>query len=216
LLSRGVGKHLNIEEKMHDYLKKTFGCTDFKAGQKEVIQNLLTDHSTVAILPTGMGKSLCYQFYGKDAQQTILNNSPLLSLMQHQVEQLQHNGEKRVVAINSNLKCQEKKQVLQNLANFSFIYLAPEMLRNEEVLRALSSIHIGLLVIDEAHCISAWGPDFRPDYLKLGQVRSQLNDPLTLAVTATATDPALKDMLSSLNLSANTKVIRHSVDRPNI
>ncbi|MBN7275304.1 RecQ family ATP-dependent DNA helicase [Ligilactobacillus pobuzihii] len=207
---------MNIEKKMHDYLKKTFGFTDFKVGQKEVIQNLLTDHSTVAILPTGTGKSLCYQFYGKYTQQTVLIISPLLSLMQDQVEQLRLNGEKRVVAINSNLKFQEKKQVLRNLAHFSFIYLAPEMLRNEDVLRALSSIHIGLLVIDEAHCISAWGPDFRPDYLKLGQVRSQLNDPLTLAVTATATDRVLKDMLSSLNLSANTKVIRHSVDRPNI
>src|SRR5699024_2614385 len=86
LLSRGVGKHLNIEEKMHDYLKKTFGFTDFKAGQKEVIQNLLTDHSTVAILPTGTGKSLCYQFYGKYTQQTVLIISPLLSLMQDQVE----------------------------------------------------------------------------------------------------------------------------------
>lgn len=205
-----------MNEKLYEYLKNNFGFSSFKPGQQDVITNLLNKRSTVAVLPTGTGKSLCYQFFGRYTQKTVLVVSPLLSLMQDQVEQLRLHGEKRVVAINSNLRFQEKQQVLHNLDQYSFIYLAPEMLRNEEVIRAFDSIDLGLLVIDEAHCISAWGPDFRPDYLQLGKVRHQLGDPLTLAVTATATKMVLKDLFSLLELPNDTRLIRHSVDRPNI
>lgn len=216
MLSRGVIKQLSTNKELYAYLKETFGFLTFKPGQKDVITNLLKARSTVAVLPTGTGKSLCYQFFGKYTQQTVLVVSPLLSLMQDQVEQLRLNGEKRVVAINSNLKFQEKQQVLKSLGQYSFIYLAPEMLRNEDVIKAFDHIKIGLLVIDEAHCISAWGPDFRPDYLQLGKIRHRLGDPLTLAVTATATNRVLKDIVTLLRLPANAQVIKHSVDRPNI
>lgn len=198
------------------YLKKRFGFSDFKAGQKQVIENLLAGNSTIAILPTGTGKSLCYQFFGEYTHQTVVIISPLLSLMQDQVEQLRLQGEKKVIAINSNLSFQDKKQVLTHLNNYTFIYLAPEMLRNVDVLQAFKQLKIGLLVIDEAHCISAWGPDFRPDYLQLGHIRHQLGEPLTLAVTATATQRVLQDMTNLLKLPANYKLIQHSVDRPNI
>ncbi|GBG94857.1 ATP-dependent DNA helicase RecQ [Ligilactobacillus salitolerans] len=204
------------EKELYAHLKQEFGFTRFKAGQKQVIQRLLAGGSTVAILPTGTGKSLCYQFVGTYTNQTVLIISPLLSLMQDQVEQLRLKGEKRVVALNSNLSYAAKKQILANLHQYLFIYLAPEMLNNPVVLAALTDIDLGLLVVDEAHCISAWGPDFRPDYLQLGKLRQKLGFPVTLALTATATKRVTSDMMRSLKLGRKVKVIRNSVDRPNI
>ncbi|HIW88366.1 RecQ family ATP-dependent DNA helicase [Ligilactobacillus pabuli] len=212
----GLVNKVNVEHELHHFLQQKFGFTEFKAGQEEVITSLLNNRSTVAILPTGTGKSLCYQFFGEYTKQPVVIISPLLSLMQDQVEQLRLQGEKRVVALNSNLSFQDKRQVLEQLNRYAFIYLAPEMLRNEAVLAALLQLNIGLLVIDEAHCISAWGPDFRPDYLQLGQMRHQLGDPLTLAVTATATKRVLADMTKLLRLPASFKLVQYSVDRPNI
>ncbi|KIL48962.1 hypothetical protein KP77_21730 [Jeotgalibacillus alimentarius] len=135
--------------------------------------------------------------------------------MQDQVDQIKLRGEKRVTAINSFLTFKERKQLIANLEAYRFIFLSPEMLNSNEVLQKLKEIGIGLLVIDEAHCISQWGPDFRPDYLRLGHLKKTLGSPCTLALTATATEEIRKDIAKKLNLN-NWKEWVYSVNRPNI
>jgi ATP-dependent DNA helicase RecQ len=196
-------------------LKKYFGYSFFKPGQKEVITSIIEGNHTLAMLPTGTGKSLCYQLPGYIFDGAIIVVSPLLSLMQDQVEQMMSFGEKRVVAINSFLTYDEKKIVFSNIRKYKFIFLSPEMLHVDSILRILKSITISLFVIDEAHCISQWGYDFRPEYLKLGEIRRLLGNPLTLGLTATATKQVREDIISSLCLE-KVKKIESSVDRPNI
>ncbi len=205
-----------MKEKLEAILKSEFGYPTFKTGQKEAIESLLAGKDTLAILPTGTGKSLCYQFIGKYLKRSVLIVSPLISLMQDQVEQLRYSGEKAVVALNSQLSFAEKRFVLQNIASFQYIYVSPEMLGSAEVLNALGQLELGLFVIDEAHCISQWGPDFRPEYLNLGKIRKKLHEPLTLALTATATPRVAQDITASLGLAQTGNVIRYPVDRPNI
>lgn len=205
-----------MKEKLEAILKSEFGYPTFKTGQKETIESLLAGKDTLAILPTGTGKSLCYQFIRKYLKRSVLIVSPLISLMQDQVEQLRYSGEKAVVALNSQLSFAEKRFVLQNIASFQYIYVSPEMLGSAEVLNALGQLELGLFVIDEAHCISQWGPDFRPEYLNLGKIRKKLHEPLTLALTATATPRVAQDITTSLGLAQTGNVIRYPVDRPNI
>lgn len=196
-------------------LQKHFGYPSFKTGQKEVITSILSGRHTLAILPTGTGKSLCYQFPGLIFPGQVLIISPLLSLMQDQVEQFKRYGEKRVVAVNFFLSFEEKQFVLKNLMKYKFIFLSPEMLQVPVVIQKLKEITISLFVVDEAHCISQWGYDFRPDYSKLGEIRKQLGNPLTLALTATGTRKVREDIIETLGLTEVTKV-EASVDRPNI
>lgn len=167
------------------------------------------------MLPTGTGKSLCYQYPSYVNNDRVLIISPLLSLMQDQVDQIKLRGEKRAVAINSFLTFNEKKYVIKHLELYRFIFLSPEMLTSDEVLQKLKKIGVGLLVIDEAHCISQWGPDFRPDYLKLSTLKDALNDPCTLALTATATEEIRQDIALKLNMK-DCKEWIFSVNRPNI
>jgi ATP-dependent DNA helicase RecQ len=196
-------------------LKKHFGHSSFKPGQKEVISSILAGNHTLAMLPTGTGKSLCYQFPGNLLDGTILIVSPLLSLMQDQVEQMMKIGEKRVIALNSFLTVDVKKDALHNLGKYKYIFISPEMLNVSYIIQRLQGLSICLFVVDEAHCISQWGYDFRPDYLKLGEIRKQLGNPLTLALTATATKQVREDILHSLGISEVERV-ESSVDRPNI
>jgi len=197
------------------FLQKHFGYETFKIGQKEVISSILKGQHTLAMLPTGTGKSLCYQLPGYILNGSILIVSPLLSLMQDQVEQLKQLGEKRVVALNSFLSFEEKRQVLMNLPKYKFIYISPEMLQVSSVIRRLKEMTISLFVVDEAHCISQWGYDFRPDYSKLGEIRRRLGGPLTLALTATAPHRVREDIVMSLELE-NAFKVEASIDRPNI
>ena len=196
-------------------LEIKFGYTSFKPGQKQVISSVLSGNHTLAMLPTGTGKSLCYQLPGLVLEGHILIISPLLSLMQDQVEQFKRFGEKRVVALNSFLSAAEKKAVMDRLSNYKYIFISPEMLKVPFIMKRLQELTISLFVVDEAHCISQWGYDFRPDYSKLGELRGKLGNPLTLALTATATKKVRDDILNSLGLSNVTKV-ESSIDRPNI
>src|SRR3954470_7346968 len=200
---------------LEKYLNQYFHFTTFRPGQKEVVTSILEGVHTMAMLPTGTGKSLCYQLSGYMRDGHVLIVSPLLSLMQDQVEQMKMNGEKSVVAINSFLSGAERKRVLSNIRQYKFIFVSPETLANEKMVNMLKRLNISLFVIDEAHCISQWGYDFRPDYIKLGDVRKSLNHPLTLALTATATVAARNDIVKSLKLE-ECKQIVFSVDRPNI
>ncbi|TFE03112.1 RecQ family ATP-dependent DNA helicase [Jeotgalibacillus salarius] len=200
---------------MEKLLAEKFGYRSFRTGQKEIIQSVLNRQDTIAMLPTGTGKSLCYQYPSYVNNERVLIISPLLSLMQDQVDQIKLRGEKRAAALNSFLSFKEKKFLIDRLEAFRFIFLSPEMLNSKEVLHKIKEIGIGLLVIDEAHCISQWGPDFRPDYLKLGELKRTLNNPCTLALTATATNEIRKDIAERLNLSGWKEWV-FSVNRPNI
>jgi ATP-dependent DNA helicase RecQ len=201
--------------KLESLLHKHFQYNSFRQGQKEVISAILSGKNTLAMLPTGTGKSLCYQLPGYLLTGHILIVSPLLSLMQDQVDQMKMRGEKRVIAINSFLSHREKKVALVTLKNYKFIFISPEMLNMETVMQSIQQLPISLFVIDEAHCISQWGYDFRPDYLKLGKVRQLINNPVTLALTATATNSVRKDIMDSLEVSQWEEIVQ-SVDRPNI
>jgi ATP-dependent DNA helicase RecQ len=196
-------------------LHKYFGYKTFKTGQKEVISSLLGGNHTFAMLPTGTGKSLCYQLPGYCLDGQILIISPLLSLMQDQVEQLMKFGEKRVVALNSFLDPEKRGYVLRNLTKYKYVFISPEMLSLPIIMNKLQALKVSLFVVDEAHCISQWGYDFRPEYSKLGEYRKQLGNPLTLALTATATKKVREDIIQSLNLQNFTK-IESTIDRPNI
>lgn len=202
---------MNIEHTLHKY----FGYQSFRAGQKETVLSVLAGYDTLAMLATGTGKSLCYQLPTYLLNKPTIIISPLVSLMQDQVEQLKVNGEKRVVALNSFLSRDEKADVLRNINRYLFIFLSPEMLKIQSVVNTLKTLQIGLFVVDEAHCISQWGYDFRPDYLQLGSIRSQLHNPITLALTATATSEVRKDIKHFLHIE-NCQEVISTVNRPNI
>lgn len=200
-----------------EILKQYFGYSSFKEGQEETITSVLNDQDTLSILPTGTGKSLCYQLPSYVWNHgLIVVVSPLISLMYDQVQQIQLRGEKRVVALNSQLNPMERNYVFQHLTDYCYLFISPEMLAQEEVLQRLQSIEIALFVVDEAHCISQWGIDFRPEYRELGHIRERLNQPLTLALTATATTVVEEDIKQVLFPHRSPQVIRLSVNRPNI
>lgn len=196
-------------------LKRYFGFSTFRPGQEEIIQTLLDKDDVLAVLPTGNGKSLCYQLTGYLSEGLVIVVSPLLSLMEDQVMQLQKMGEKRVVAFNSLLTFSERKYVMEHLSQYKFLFLSPEMLVQSEILTQLKRQKIGLFVVDEAHCVSQWGVDFRPEYQRLGEIRTQLAIPVTLALTATATSAVQQDIETVL-FTNKPKIVKHSVNRENI
>lgn len=204
------------DQRLTNALKNLFGYSKFKPGQQETLKALLANQMTLAILPTGTGKSLCYQMYGWLVQRPVLIISPLISLMQDQVKELKFLGEKRVVALNSQLERMDREFALKHLANYHFVFVSPEMATQTRIVQILKQINWGLFVVDEAHCISQWGPDFRPDYLQLGKLRQELNYPLTLALTATATNEVKQDISHRLFIERQPKIICYSVNRPNI
>lgn len=196
-------------------LKTHFGYDTFKTGQREIIEALVQGKNVLAMLPTGTGKSLCYQLPAYLMDGVVVVVTPLLSLMQDQVEQMMARGEKQVVAINSFLEREERSNVFSRLHLYKFIYISPEMLMNDFVVSQLSKLTISLFVVDEAHCISQWGYDFRPDYLKLGDIRKVLGSPQTIALTATADQEVRSDIVQALKLNEWEEFVA-SVDRPNI
>ncbi|MBF2517598.1 RecQ family ATP-dependent DNA helicase [Listeria marthii] len=202
---------MNLEQELKNYL----GFDEFRPGQKEVIETALTKRNCFAMLPTGTGKTICYQLAGHLMDGLVLIVSPLLSLMQDQMERMRAHGEKRVAALNSFLKREEKSRILANIHLYKFIFLSPEMLNNEAVKSLLLKQKISLFVIDEAHCISQWGHDFRPDYLMLGQFIKEANFPVSMVLTATATKKVRADILTQLQLTDCEQII-YSVNRPNI
>ena len=202
---------MNLKELLHS----SYGYTSFRPGQEEIIEQVLKGKDVIALLPTGMGKSMCYQLPARLLKGSVLIVSPLLSLMQDQVAQLKKMGEKSVVAINSFTSPQEKAEIWRSLHNFRFIFVSPEMLMQPFVKKQLQKLDISLVVADEAHCISQWGFDFRPDYLRIAEILPLLGNPQILALTATATAKVTEEIKSYLEIDEPFLYI-HPMDRENI
>lgn len=200
---------------LESLLKQHFGYDEFRQGQKEVIEAIIQGKDVLTLLPTGSGKSLCYQLPAYALGGSTLVVSPLLSLMQDQVEQLKRFGEKRVVAINSFLTGEARENVYRQLHTYRFIFVSPEMLNNYYFQNALKKVKLSLIAVDEAHCISQWGFDFRPEYLQIGELFKNSQRPPILALTATATSKVLMDIESYLLMKNPFKWLAN-VDRPNI
>ena len=178
-----------------------FGLQSFRRGQKEVIEHVISGKDCLCVMPTGGGKSLCYQLPSLVRPGMTIVVSPLIALMKDQVDGLAKRGISATL-INSSLSLQEQSERLDQVASgrFSMVYVAPERLRNPRFLDAIRATPIQLLAIDEAHCISEWGHDFRPDYQRLGKFREALGNVQTIALTATATPRVRTDILESLQL----------------
>ena len=182
-------------------LSEQFGFAKFRPGQEEVIRAVLAGRDSMAVMPTGQGKSLCYQLPATLLPGLTLVISPLIALMQDQVAGMRQR-KIAAAAFHSGLTGFEKNRVIQDLnqKRLQLLYLAPERMQHEGFLRVLRSLWVSLLVVDEAHCISQWGHDFRPDYLKIGHLRQELTNPPCLALTATATARVQTDLCKRLSL----------------
>jgi ATP-dependent DNA helicase RecQ len=200
---------------LKDQLYKYFGYEVFREGQEDVIKAILSKKNVVTQLPTGTGKSVCFLLPGYMIEGLVIIVSPLLSLMEDQVQQLVVKGEKRVAAFNSFRTQSEKRKILESLQNIKFLYVSPEVLQSNSLIEKLKSTKIALVAIDEAHCISQWGHDFRTDYLKLGPVIKVLKYPPVLALTATANKNVMNDIISKLELREYETIIQ-TVNRKNI
>lgn len=198
-------------------LHKHFGLDALRPGQAEAIQSLLHQRHTLVVMPTGSGKSLIYQLTAYLIEGITLVISPLIALMKDQVDGLE---QRKIAAtyLNSSLPRVELDRRLGKLAQGQcrLVYVAPERFRSDAFMRAMRGQKIGLLAVDEAHCISEWGHDFRPDYLHIRQVRSTFGDPLTAALTATATVKVQEDILSQLGLGSQVTRIVTGFNRPNL
>lgn len=187
---------------IHQLLKQQFGFTSFGKGQEEVISKITNKESAIAIFPTGSGKSLCYQLPALMLPHLTLVISPLLALIQDQLSFL-HSKNIPAVRIDSSLSREEEIEVMKGIKNkaYKILMISVERFKNERFRQFLKEVPISLLVIDEAHCISEWGHNFRPDYLKLPAYQKEFNIEQSLLLTATATPRVIEDMCHKFNIS---------------
>src|SRR3954468_24750168 len=198
-------------------LKEIFGFDSFRPGQEEVIRAVLEGRDTLAVMPTGGGKSLCYQVPALMREGLTVIVSPLISLMKDQVDSLLQSAVEGAATLHSGLSPEERWEVERRVrtGEIRMLYVAPERLRSLEFVLTLRRAGVGLFVVDEAHCISEWGHDFRPDYLFLPRTVRDLGNPPVLALTATATPRVRKDILRSLKMRS-PEVVVTSFNRPNL
>ena len=209
-------------------LHKCFGHAAFRGQQEAIIGRTMAGGHSLVIMPTGGGKSLCYQvpalLYASMADEVLREKpltlvlSPLIALMKDQVDALQDKGV-RAAFINSSLNRQERETRYAQVSNgkFDLLYVTPERFRKKEFINVLAKRDIKLLAVDEAHCISEWGHDFRPDYTRLREFRQQVGDPTTIALTATATPDVQQDIIRQLGIQPGDVAMFHEgIDRENL
>lgn len=207
---------MNIE----DVLKKTFNLDDFRGNQKKVIERLINTDSghSLVLMPTGAGKSLCYQLPGVYFKGGTLVLSPLISLMKDQVDSLKKRNIKASF-INSTVNAKEREKRLDDFVygKTKFLYVTPERFNNDDFRLKIKRANIDLLAVDEAHCISAWGHDFRPEYSRINELISLLKIPRVIALTATATLDVQSDIITSLGFTeSQMKIFHQGINRPNL
>ncbi|MPT34718.1 MAG: DNA helicase RecQ [Flavobacterium sp.] len=204
---------------LHKELKKYFGFNQFKGLQEDVVRSIITGNNTFVIMPTGGGKSLCYQLPALVLEGTAIVVSPLIALMKNQVDAIRSLSSEAGVAhvLNSSLTKTEINQVKKDITSglTKLLYVAPESLTKEEYVHFLREVPLSFVAIDEAHCISEWGHDFRPEYRNLRNIIKQLGDVPVIGLTATATPKVQEDILKNLDMTdANT--FKASFNRPNL
>lgn len=205
---------------LHELLKKIFGFDQFKGNQEPIIKSVLDKNDTFVVMPTGGGKSLCYQLPALMNEGTAIIVSPLIALMKNQVDAIRNFGTDVGIAhvMNSSLSRAELLQVREDLIakKTKLLYVAPESLTKDETVEFLKSLKISFFAIDEAHCISEWGHDFRPEYRRLRPIMNSIDKNLpVIALTATATVKVQQDILKNLEIP-NAKIFKSSFDRPNL
>ncbi|WP_306232336.1 RecQ family ATP-dependent DNA helicase [Agrococcus beijingensis] len=200
-----------------DSAARAYGWESLRPGQREAVEAVLEGHDVLAVMPTGHGKSAIYQLAAKLIDGLTVVVSPLIALQRDQVEQIEELGADPAVAVNSSQRVGENREAWEELeaGEAEFVFLAPEQLARDEVLERLRQLEPSLLVVDEAHCVSAWGHDFRPEYLRLGHVVDALGHPTTVALTATAAPPVRDEIVERLRMRDARQVVR-GFDRPNI
>ena len=205
-----------------EVLSTYFGYDDFRPLQAEIIQSVLAGRDTLALLPTGGGKSICFQVptlvmaHQNEAKRLCLVITPLIALMKDQVDNLYTHGI-HSAAIYTGMNWDKQRVALDNCqyGPYHFLYCSPERLESEEFRKRLAKLPIGLIAVDEAHCISQWGYDFRPSYLQISAIRALLPDVPVLALTATATPDTIDDIQERLGF-AQKNVLRKSFHRDNL
>ena len=205
-----------MDDRLREQLQQHFGLDDFRIAQREVIEDVLRGRDVLCVMPTGAGKSLCYQLPAVISGGLTIVISPLISLMEDQVQQLRDEGIPAAM-LNSSLTPSMRRQTISEIENGfnGLLYVAPERFGSIEFQELLTRIQPKLIAVDEAHCISQWGHDFRPDYARLGEIRAKLGSPPCIALTATATDDVREDIATQLSLRDPTVVVT-GFDRPNL
>ncbi len=207
-----------MTDPLENILFEYFGYKQFRGRQKEAIEKIMQKKHVMTIMPTGSGKSIIYQLPSLLLPDLTLVISPLIALMKDQVDVLRR---KQIDAtfINSSLTRSEREKRYQAISEgkYKILYVTPERFRKKEFLEIIAKRNISLMAVDEAHCISEWGHDFRPDYTRLKEIRNVLNNPVTIALTATATPDVQKDIISQLGLKEKEVYqIHEGIDRPNL
>ena len=207
---------INLQQK----LREIFGFDSFKGDQEKIIRSILAGNDTFVIMPTGGGKSLCYQLPAMILDGTTIVVSPLIALMKNQVDAVRYTSGHNAVAhfLNSSLNKQQITEVKEDLlqGGTKLLYVAPETLSKDETIEFLKQLKISFFAIDEAHCISEWGHDFRPEYRRLRSAIIQINDKVPLlTLTASATPKVQQDIIRNLQME-NAQLFVSSFNRPNL
>ena len=207
---KAVKKRFDLHKSLHEH----FGFDKFKDTQEKIIESLLSGHDTFVIMPTGGGKSLCYQLPALVSEGVAIIVSPLIALMKNQVDLMRSYSSKDEVAhfLNSTLNKKEIKEVHDDLLNgkTKMLYVAPETLTKQENVEFFSDLKISFFAVDEAHCISEWGHDFRPEYRRLREMMIQINPEIpVIALTATATPKVQSDIIKNLDCTTRIFLFHH-------
>ena len=194
-------------KKAVETLHSIYGYSEFRKGQSEAVKSILNKKDTLVVMPTGGGKSICYQIPALISDGTCIIISPLIALMKDQVDQLLK-LKLPVVTINSQTDYQDLQYIYEDLQRYKLIYISPERLENESFLKRLEKIDISFFAVDEAHCISQWGHDFRPSYRNIVKLRESFKDTAIMALTATATIDVADDIVKNLLMEKENRVIK--------